>query len=251
MKDRIHDLLAGAARTAHAAGALPAGDFPAIEIEAPKVEAHGDYATNFAMVMAKTQKMAPRRIAEIILEHLEAAPELIAETTIAGPGFINFRIQPAAWAPLLKAIPAAGENYGAADIGRARKVQVEFVSSNPTGPLHVGHGRGAAVGDAVANILAFCGYDVQREYYINDSGRQIRTLGLSVLLRYRALHGQSSDFPEDCYQGDYIRDLARELRSRDGTPCWRRMKKQPSWPVPASRPTGSSPASARTCWISG
>jgi arginyl-tRNA synthetase len=216
MKDRIHDLLAGAARTAHAAGALPAGDFPAIEIEAPKVEAHGDYATNFAMVMAKTQKMAPRRIAEIILEHLEAAPELIAETTIAGPGFINFRIQSAAWAPLLKAIPAAGENYGAADIGRARKVQVEFVSSNPTGPLHVGHGRGAAVGDAVANILAFCGYDVQREYYINDSGRQIRTLGLSVLLRYRALHGQSADFPEDCYQGDYIRDLARELRSRDG-----------------------------------
>ena len=216
MKDRIRGLLADAARRAHTAGALPSGDFPAIEIEVPKVEAHGDFATNFAMVMAKIQRMAPRRIAETIIAHLDGASDLIAKTEIAGPGFINFHIQPAAWAPLLKAIPAAGERYGAADIGRGRKVQVEFVSSNPTGPLHVGHGRGAAVGDAVANILAFCGYDVQREYYINDSGRQIRTLGLSVLLRYRALLGQRVDFPEDGYQGDYIRDLAREIQSREG-----------------------------------
>ena len=217
MKNRIANLLADAARKAHRAGALPSDDFPDIEIEAPKIEAHGDYATNFAMVMAKTQKMAPRRIAEILTVHLDGAEELIAATAIAGPGFINFHIQPAAWAPLLKAIPAAGERYGAADIGRGRKVQVEFVSSNPTGPLHVGHGRGAAVGDAVANILFFCGYDVQREYYINDSGRQIRTLGLSVLLRYKALAGQAVAFPEDGYQGDYIQALARELRDRDGT----------------------------------
>ncbi len=216
MKNRIENLLAHAARKAHRAGALPSGDFPDIEIEEPKIEAHGDYATNFAMVMAKTQKMAPRRIAEILTVHLDGAEELIAATAIAGPGFINFHIQPAAWAPLLKAIPAAGERYGAADIGRGRKVQVEFVSSNPTGPLHVGHGRGAAVGDAVANILSFCGYDVQREYYINDSGRQIRTLGLSVLLRYKASAGQTAAFPEDCYQGDYIQELARELRDRDG-----------------------------------
>ncbi len=216
MKDRIRSLLADAARDAHTAGALPSADFPAIEIEVPKVEAHGDFATNFAMVMAKVQRMAPRRIAEIIIDHLDGGTELIARTEIAGPGFINFHIQPAAWAPLLQAIAAAGERYGALDIGRGRKVQVEFVSSNPTGPLHVGHGRGAAVGDAVANILAFSGYDVQREYYINDSGRQIRTLGLSVLLRYRALHGQDVDFPEECYQGDYIRELAREIQSREG-----------------------------------
>ena len=216
MKDRIRGLLADAARRAHTAGALPSGDFPDIDIEVPKVEAHGDFATNFAMIMAKIQRMAPRRIAEIIIAHLDGAADLIAKTEIAGPGFINFHIQPAAWAPLLKAIPAAGERYGAVDIGCGRKVQVEFVSSNPTGPLHVGHGRGAAVGDAVANLLAFCGYDVQREYYINDSGRQIRTLGHSVLLRYRALHGRHADFPEDCYQGDYIRDLAREMKSREG-----------------------------------
>ncbi|MDJ0876357.1 MAG: arginine--tRNA ligase [Desulfobacterales bacterium] len=216
MKDRIRSLLADAARQAHAAGTLPSADFPEIEIEVPKIEAHGDFSTNFAMVMAKIQKMPPRRIAEILRENLMPPPDLIAETAIAGPGFINFHIQPAAWAPLLEAIPAAGAQYGAVDIGRGRKVQVEFVSSNPTGPLHVGHGRGAAVGDAVANILSFCGYDVQREYYINDSGRQIRTLGLSVLLRYRELHDQRVDFPEECYQGDYIWDLARELQSRDG-----------------------------------
>ena len=216
MKDRIRNLLAAAARKAHRAEALPSDDFPGIEIEEPKIEAHGDYATNFAMVMAKTQKMAPRRIAEVLTAHLDGAEDLIAETVIAGPGFINFHIQPAAWAPLLKAIPAAGDNYGAIDIGQGRQVQVEFVSSNPTGPLHVGHGRGAAVGDTVANILAFCGYDVQREYYINDSGRQIRTLGLSVLLRYKALLGQTVDFPEDCYQGGYIKALAGELRDRDG-----------------------------------
>ncbi|MBL0714788.1 MAG: arginine--tRNA ligase [Desulfosarcina sp.] len=216
MKERIRNLLAAAAGRAHAAGALPSDDFPAIEIEEPKIETHGDFSTNIAMIMAKTQKMAPRRIAEIILAHLDGQTDLIAETAIAGPGFINFFIQPSAWAPLLKAIPAAGRRYGAADLGRGQKIQVEFVSSNPTGPLHVGHGRGAAVGDAVANTLAFCGYDVQREYYINDSGRQIRTLGLSVLLRYKALNGQAVDFPEDCYQGDYILDLARELQSREG-----------------------------------
>ena len=216
MKDRIRKLLGDAARQAHEAGGLPSGDFPAIEIEAPKIEAHGDWATNFAMVMAKIQKMPPRRIAEIILDHLQRASDLIAQTEIAGPGFINFHIQPAAWAPLLKQIPASGDRYGAENIGQGRKVQVEFVSSNPTGPLHVGHGRGAAVGDAVANILAFCGFDVQREYYINDSGRQIRTLGQSVLLRYKALLGQTVEFPTECYQGDYIRELAREVHSREG-----------------------------------
>ena len=216
MKDRIRALLIDAARQAYEAGALPSADFPEIEIEEPKIEAHGDFSTNLAMVMAKIQKMAPRRIAEVLLAHLDAPPDLIADTDIAGPGFINFHVQPAAWAPLLQDIPAAGARYGASDIGRGRKVQVEFVSSNPTGPLHVGHGRGAAVGDAVANILSFCGYDVQREYYINDSGRQIRTLGLSVLLRYRKLQGQDVDFPEDCYQGGYIQDLAREIQSREG-----------------------------------
>ena len=144
----------------------------------------------------------------------KGAADWIQKIDIAGPGFINFFIAPGAWGPVLTSIHATNERYGAAAVGEGQKIQVEFVSSNPTGPLHVGHGRGAAVGDSVARILAFCGYDVQREYYINDSGRQIRTLGLSVLLRYRALFGESVDFPDTCYQGDYIVAMARALKDQ-------------------------------------
>jgi arginyl-tRNA synthetase len=166
--------------------------------------------------MARVQKMPPRKIAEILQPYLERAADWILKTDIAGPGFINFFIAPGAWGPVLESIHSANDRYGTSAIGGGRKIQVEFVSSNPTGPLHVGHGRGAAVGDSVARILAFSGYAVQREYYINDSGRQIRTLGLSVLLRYRELFGETVDFPETCYQGGYIVDLARALKERDG-----------------------------------
>jgi arginyl-tRNA synthetase len=168
------------------------------------------------MVMASVQKMAPRKIADAIIAHLQAPHEMIEKTEIAGPGFINFFVKPAAWHSVLREILEADTAYGASDIGRGQKFQVEFVSSNPTGPLHVGHGRGAAVGDAVANILAFCGYDVQKEYYINDSGRQIRTLGKSVFLRYRELLGQKVTFPEECYQGAYISDLAADIKMQNG-----------------------------------
>lgn len=216
IKSTLKQIVREAAQRAHAEGHLPSADFPDVEIEEPKNESHGDFSTNLAMIMAKVQKMPPRKIAEILQPYLEEAAAWIQKTDIAGPGFINFFIAPNAWGPVLTTIHAANDRYGASSIGEGRKIQVEFVSSNPTGPLHVGHGRGAAVGDSVARILAFSGYDVQREYYINDSGRQIRTLGLSVLLRYRALFGESIDFPETCYQGDYIIEMARALKDQQG-----------------------------------
>ncbi|MGD9331312.1 MAG: arginine--tRNA ligase [Desulfobacterales bacterium] len=216
MKTKLKEIVQAAAQQAHDESLLPSGDFPAFDIEEPKNETHGDFSTNLAMVMAKTQKMPPRKIAEILKPYLERGADWILKTDIAGPGFINFFVAPGAWAPVLETIHAANDRYGSSNMGAGQAIQVEFVSSNPTGPLHVGHGRGAAVGDSVARILAFAGYEVQREYYINDSGRQIRTLGLSVLLRYRALLGETVDFPETCYQGGYIEDLARDVKAQHG-----------------------------------
>ncbi|MGD9413245.1 MAG: arginine--tRNA ligase, partial [Desulfobacterales bacterium] len=182
MKQKILNLVLDAVRSAHQKGDLPSAEIAEIEVDEPRVKAHGDFSSNIAMVMASAQKMAPRKIAEAIIAHIQDPQELIEKTEIAGPGFINFFVKPAAWHPVLREIHEADTHYGATDIGKGQKFQVEYVSSNPTGPLHVGHGRGAAVGDAVANILSFCGYDVQKEYYINDSGRQIQTLGQSVFL---------------------------------------------------------------------
>ena len=214
MKQIIKNIILEAAKTAHAKGDLASPEIPEPNIEEPKSDAHGDFSTNIAMVMASAQKLAPRKIAEAVIAHVNDPDGIIARTDIAGPGFINFFLHKSAWHPVLGEIHAANDRFGSSDIGRGQKIQVEFVSSNPTGPLHIGHGRGAAVGDTVANLLAFCGYDVQREYYINDSGRQIRTLGLSVLLRYKQLHAQQIEFPGDCYQGDYIRDIAEELKNK-------------------------------------
>jgi arginyl-tRNA synthetase len=221
MKAQIRELILVAAEKAHAAGALSSNQFPDVEIEVPKIEAHGDFATNFAMLSAKVQKMAPRKIAEILCAHISDPLERIERTEIAGPGFINFFLKQAAWPPVVRDVLTQDREFGATDLGRGRKVQVEFVSANPTGPLHVGHGRGAAVGDSVARVLAFCGFDVQKEYYINDSGRQIQTLGLSVFLRGRELLGESVDFPETCYQGDYIKTLAREVLDAQGADFFR------------------------------
>jgi len=194
-----------------AAGKLNSGDFGPVSIEETKSAAHGDYATNFALAGASAQKMPPRKIAEAIIEHLNDPDGIIEDTEVAGPGFINFFISPAAWPPVIREVHEKEGLYGAVNIGQGRKVQVEFVSANPTGPLHVGHGRGAVTGDALASILNFCGFVTDREYYINDAGRQIRTLGRSVFLRCREVAGQSVEFPEDAYQGDYIYEIAREM----------------------------------------
>ena len=214
MKEKIRQIVIAAAKSAHASGELSSDNFPEVEIEASKVDAHGDFATNMAMVSARTQKMAPRKIAEALTDHIQDPDGIIGKTEIAGPGFINFFIAPAAWHPVILDVHRAGNRFGASQVGQGERVQVEFVSSNPTGPLHVGHGRGAAVGDSVARILAFCGHDVQKEYYINDSGRQIHTLGRSVLFRYREQLGEDVALPEECYQGEYIRDYADGLRQK-------------------------------------
>ena len=211
MKQRIKRLIFNAVSLANENKALPCAELPEIEIEVPKVQSHGDFSTNIAMVTASIQKMPPRKIAEVILKYIRDPDRILAKTEIAGPGFINFFINTLSWHPVLRKIHQEDIVYGASDIGNGKKIQVEFVSSNPTGPLHVGHGRGAAVGDSVANILRFCGYDVQKEYYINDSGRQIDTLGRSVYLRYRESMGENIQFPEEYYQGDYIRDYAKEI----------------------------------------
>lgn len=216
MKNALKEMILAAAMAAHEKGIFPSSDFCEVVLEEPKAGSHGDLSTNMAMQMAKTQRLAPQKIAATLIDHLEDKKGIIDRAEIAGPGFINFFIRPSAWYPVLAAIHQQGDQYGRCDLGQGTRIQIEFVSSNPTGPLHVGHGRGAAVGDSTANILSFCGYDVQKEYYINDSGRQIQTLGLSVYLRGRELLGESVDFPATCYQGDYIRELAAELLERDG-----------------------------------
>jgi arginyl-tRNA synthetase len=216
MKQKIINLIRNAANRAYEKGDLSSKAFPEIEVEVPKIESHGDFSTNIAMVTASVQKMPPRKIAELILKHLKDPDNILAKTEIAGPGFINFFVNIGSWYPVLYKIHQEDMRYGASDMGNGEKIQVEFVSSNPTGPLHVGHGRGAAVGDSVANILRFCGYDVQKEYYINDSGRQIYTLGRSVFLRYKQLLGITIQFSEDNYQGDYIIDFAKEISDSKG-----------------------------------
>ncbi len=216
MKTKLKEIIKKAAESAYEAGDLNSCEFAPVEIEEPKLEAHGDLATNFAMTNASGQKMQPRRIAEAVAGHIEDPEGIIAKTEIAGPGFINFFIMPEAWLPVLKEIHRQDRSYGSSNIGGGKNVQVEFVSANPTGPLHVGHGRGAVVGDTVASILSFTGHKVSREYYINDSGRQIHTLGRSVYLRCLELSGRDVSFPEDCYQGEYIVESARNLLRDSG-----------------------------------
>lgn len=216
MKNLLKKMILDAAIAAHETGILPSSDYCDVVLDEPRAGSHGDLSTNMAMQMAKTQRMAPRKIAEALIDHLDDKKGVIHRTEIAGPGFINFFIRPAAWHPVLATIHEQDDQYGRCDLGRGTRIQIEFVSSNPTGPLHVGHGRGGAVGDSTANILSFCGYDVQKEYYINDSGRQIQTLGTSVYLRGKELLGETVDFPDTCYQGDYIKDLAKEMLDRDG-----------------------------------
>ncbi|MRR55520.1 MAG: arginine--tRNA ligase [Deltaproteobacteria bacterium] len=201
----------------YANGTLSSGLMPEIVIEVPAHTEHGDFATNVAMQLAKPEKKAPRQIAEILVKDLAVNKELLEKVEIAGPGFINFFIRKDLWQQSLKSIVVAGDNYGKGTAGNGKKVQVEFVSANPTGPLHIGHGRGAATGDAVASILSAAGFEVIREYYINDAGNQMDTLGRSVYLRYCELLGKAVEFPENCYQGDYIKDIARDLVTKYGS----------------------------------
>ena len=216
MKSELQHLVGAALEALRAEGIL--GDDQseqAPQIERTRDPSHGDFATNIAMVLAKRARTKPRDLAERLVEALPASP-LIDRVEIAGPGFINFRLTADAYHALVPEILRRGPDYGRSDIGKGLRVQVEFVSANPTGPLHVGHGRGAAYGAVVADLLAAVGFDVHREYYVNDAGRQMDILGTSVWLRYLELCGERLRFPANGYRGDYVWDIAASLHREHG-----------------------------------
>jgi len=188
--------------------------FPDIKVEVPREKEHGDYATNIAMVMAKHFKRAPRQIAELLKENIEA--DLIKDISVAGPGFINFDLENSWLYETIDLIDKLGKDYGKVDVGDHRRVLIEFVSANPTGPLHVGHSRGAVVGDMTANIMEAAGYEVDREYYFNDAGNQIDLLAESTLIRYKQLFDIEIDLPKNAYHGKYLIDIAKKLKGKYG-----------------------------------
>lgn len=187
-----------------------------IVLERPKQADHGDLATSVALGLARELKKAPRAIAEDIIAALEYDDRYVSAVEIAGPGFINFRLTPAFFQMRLDEAAAVGESFGALEIGEGRKTNVEYVSANPTGPLHPGHGRNAALGDTIANILEWTGYAVTREYYFNNAGNQMRNLARSIHARYLELLGREVEFPEDGYHGEYIADIARQVLDAHG-----------------------------------
>jgi arginyl-tRNA synthetase len=190
-------------------------DLPAIHIERTKDKKHGDFACNLAMMLAKPAKMNPRQIATELMAGLPAS-EWVEKVDIAGPGFINFFMSQEANTQVVNTILEQTETFGLSEVGKGQRVQVEFVSANPTGPLHVGHGRGAAYGSVVSSLLKAAGFDVHREYYVNDAGRQMDILGTSVWLRYLSACGESFAFPSNAYQGDYVKTIAEELKAEHG-----------------------------------
>ncbi len=216
MKSHLEGLLRDALERAVAAGELRLARAPVFAIEVPSDPAFGDLASNVAMVLAREAGRPPRALAEIILRHVHDAGGWLAGTEVAGPGFINFRLSPAFWKMILAEVLAAGGAYGRSDVGRGRKIQIEFVSANPTGPLHVGHGRGAVLGDVTARLLEAAGWNVEREYYINDFGRQMGLLGESTWARYQQVCGRDVPLPEGGYPGEYLVDVARRVHAEHG-----------------------------------
>ncbi|ABK98645.1 arginyl-tRNA synthetase [Pelobacter propionicus DSM 2379] len=215
MRHRIASLVETALRAASAAQEITSPSIPAVTIGVPANPDHGDYSCNIAMQMAKAERRAPRQVAETISRHLGDGKGLLSKTDIAGPGFINFFVSPAAWQRLLPEIESQGATYGRTATGEERKVQVEFVSANPTGPLHIGHGRGAAIGDTICRLLDAAGWNVTREFYYNDAGQQITNLALSVQARCLGIDTNDPRWPADGYQGEYIRDVAAAYLARE------------------------------------
>ncbi len=187
-----------------------------LTFEKPKDETHGDLTTNVAMLLAKSVKKNPRAVAQEITGKLDLDPKYVSKIEIAGPGFLNFRFTDEFHTAQIGSILQNPATFGRTDIGAGKKTQVEYVSANPTGPLSVGHGRQAAVGDTIANLLVWSGYDVTREYYYNNAGRQMRMLAESTYARYRQLFDSTFPFPEEGYQGDYIREIAENLKKERG-----------------------------------
>ena len=213
----VRQHLAGLLRAALASVA-PAQGLAEIVLERPKQASHGDFASNLAMQLARELKTNPRQVAERLVRELPPSPH-VTKVEVAGAGFINFTLTPAARCAVVTAVLAAGADYGrgapkSERVGR--RLQVEFVSANPTGPLHVGHGRGAAFGASLASLLAFAGYQVTREYYVNDAGRQMDILAVSAWLRYLELFDEPLPFPPNAYQGGYVREMAEQIKQAHG-----------------------------------
>jgi arginyl-tRNA synthetase len=217
VRDRVVEIFRRALAEGAAQGRWPAAD-AGFSVEAPRDPKHGDFAVNAAMILAKPAGKPPRELAAAIIDGVRAADTAgeIAGLEIAGPGFINVRLAPDVWLRALERAVAAGADYGRTEVGKGKKVIVEYVSANPTGPLHVGHGRGAVTGDGVQRLLRWAGFDVTREYYVNDYGAQVQTLARSVHLRYQELHGREITFPPKAYPGEYVRDVAAALKAEHG-----------------------------------
>ncbi|MDG1772311.1 MAG: arginine--tRNA ligase [Oceanicoccus sp.] len=214
MKDHIAALINAALNTMIDNGDLPADVEPRVNIDRTRDKAHGDLASNIAMTLAKAAKKPPRDIAQLIINALPAS-EKLTKAEIAGPGFINFFLNEAAATAVVKEILSQGKNFGRSNKGAGKKVQVEFVSANPTGPLHVGHGRGAAVGDSICRLLEADGWNVTAEFYYNDAGQQINNLAGSVQARCKGLGPDDDSWPEDGYRGDYIIDVAKSYMAKE------------------------------------
>jgi len=216
LEERIYTALREAAWQAQREGELSFHRLPEFVLEVPRDKNHGDYATNLAMVLAREAKKPPRQIAEILVKHFAKEGTWVAAVEIAGPGFINFRLDHRWLYQVPPVIEGEDQNYGRSDVGQGRKVMVEFVSANPTGLLHMGNARGAALGDTIANLLDAAGFDVTREYYINDAGNQIENFGKSLEARYLQLLGHDVPFPEEGYHGEDINETVKGIIARDG-----------------------------------
>jgi arginyl-tRNA synthetase len=215
MKHHLSQLLSQAIQTLKSQGTLPDEQHIEINLERTRDRKHGDFASNLAMVLCKVARSKPRDLAEKLVSALPES-EQVTKVEIAGPGFINFFLSPTAYHATITQVLEQGDHYGRSDLGQGKSVQVEFVSANPTGPLHVGHGRGAAYGATVADLLAALGYKVHREYYVNDAGRQMDILATSVYLRYLDLCGEQLTFPSNGYKGDYVWDIGASLHRKVG-----------------------------------
>jgi len=215
VRDRIAALVTKGLKKAQKSGALPKFDLPEVEVGHPREETHGDYATAVCMGLARYARMAPVKIAEAVVAHMPKA-DFLAEVEVAHPGFINFTLDPTWLSAQVNGILEAGEAFGSLALGKGVKVQVEYGSANPTGPLHMGTGRNVVIGDTLANVLAAAGYDVQREYYINDAGSRMRVFYETLYARYAQALGQDVPVPEDGYHGQYMVELGAEIAAQHG-----------------------------------
>jgi arginyl-tRNA synthetase len=216
MKKAIKEIIECALDKAKEAGELELADVPDVVVEKPKDEKMGDFASNVAMTLARSERKNPTAIAQIIERHIEKENVELDSLEIAGPGFLNLKMSPKFFLDRLADAVEQRDDFGKSNVGKETKILIEFVSANPTGPLHIGHGRGAAVGDALARILKKAGYDLKTEYYINDVGNQMNILGRSTWLRYKELLGNDAEFPEDHYRGAYIKDIAQRAIDQHG-----------------------------------